>query len=58
MTQVHPFTPKKMYHQPKLEVIHLDRDISLVMSSNPPLDPPPAMPGTTGYLQKIFKFRW
>ena len=59
MQQVQPFAPKKKYQQPKVEVIHLDCDIALVMTSSvtPPQDPS-AIPGMDEYLLKIFKFGW
>lgn len=59
MKQTQPFVQKKKYQQPKVEVIHLDCDIALVMMSSvtPPQDPP-AIPGMTEYMQKIFRFRW
>jgi hypothetical protein len=59
MKQIQTFVQKKKYQQPKVEVIHLDCDIALVMTSSiePPLDPS-AIPGMNEYLQKIFKFGW
>jgi len=59
MQQVQPFAPKKKYQQPKVEVIHLDCDIALVMMSSitPPQDPS-SIPGMNEYQQKIFKFGW
>jgi hypothetical protein len=59
MQQAQPFVQKKKYQQPKVEVIHLDCDIALVMMSSiePPLEPS-AIPGMNEYLQKIFKFGW
>ncbi len=59
MQQVQPFAPKKKYQQPKVEVIHLDCDIALVMmSSTSPIGDPSAIPGMDEYLQKIFRFGW
>ena len=49
---------KKPYVAPKLELIKLDTEISLVMTSPPPGNPPgmPQMPNMPeGYIQKIFK---
>lgn len=59
MKQAQPFVQKKKYQQPKVEVIHLDVDIALVMTSStqPPGDPS-QIPGMNEYLLKIFKFRW
>ena len=59
MKQAQPFVQKKKYQQPKVEVIHLDVDIALVMmSSTSPIGDPSAIPGMNEYLQKIFKFGW
>ena len=59
MKQVQTFVQKKKYQQPKLEAVHLDVDIALVMMSSvtPPQDPS-AIPGMNEYLLKIFRFRW
>lgn len=59
MKQVQTFVHKKKYQQPKVEAVHLDVDIALVMmsSTQPPLDPS-QIPGMNEYMQKIFRFRW
>ena len=59
MKQVQTFVHKKKYQQPKVEAVHLDVDIALVMMSSidPPIDPS-SIPGMDEYMQKIFKFRW
>jgi len=45
---------KKGYQQPKVELIKLDIEISLVMNSPPP--PHPQMPLIPeGWVQKVFK---
>ena len=49
---------KKSYVAPKLEQVQLDTEISLVMTSPPPGNPPgmPQIPNMPeGYVQKIFK---
>lgn len=54
---------KKSYQAPKVEQIQLDTEISLVMTSPPPVEPPTwygPNPNNdpTGFVQKILRFGW
>jgi hypothetical protein len=54
-------TAKKVYQKPSIERIELDTEVTLVMMSGPPGNPPgmPQIPNMPeGYIQKIFKFGW
>ena len=54
-------TAKKVYQKPSIERIELDTEVTLVMMSGPPGNPPgmPQMPNMPeGYVKKIFKFGW